>query len=143
MNDGRGLVALGLLTLLWAQLVRGSRGVVRAGRKPSQPVYETQQGMRTRTFAGFQSYAQNDREAIRSSTKGLAEAFVSAVNADLMREGRTPVDLRIWPPMSVERPHFNQVGVQFEIDMFNYPAEVPFGPSVEKVFQDYQVEILD
>jgi hypothetical protein len=143
MNDGRGLVALGLLTLLGARLVRGSRGVVRAGRKIPASVYQTRQRMRTRIFAGFQSYSQYDREAIRASTKALAEAFVSAVNADLMKEGRPVVALPIWIPTIVERPHRGEVGVEFEIDMSDYPAEVPFGPSVEKVFQDYQVEVLD
>jgi hypothetical protein len=143
MNDGRGLVALGLLTLLGAQLVRGSRGVVRAGRKPLQPVYQTWQGPSTRTFAGFQSYAQNDREEIRSSTQALAKAFVSAVNADLDARGLPRVALPIWPPTSVERPQRNQVGVEFEIDMSDYPSGVPFGPTVEQLFRDQDVQVID
>ena len=146
MDDGRGLVTLGLLALLAPAFVRGARGargVVRAGRKASPPVYQTWQEPSTRTFAGFQSYAENDREEIRSSTQALAKAFVSAVNADLDAKGLPRVVLPIWPPTSVERPQRNQVGVEFEIDMSDYPSGVPFGPAVEQLFRDQDVQVID
>lgn len=93
--------------------------------------------------------APTEQEPYRQAVQKLAKDFASAVNEDLVSEGRSEIFTKIWPPEFVwgsQGPVWESEGldgIQVEVDMSEYPDEIPFGPAVAGVFTNNQVEVLD
>jgi hypothetical protein len=90
--------------------------------------------------------SEEDIEEARRLVTMLAWNLSRIIQDDLKRQGRG--DLRITTPNIKDvrafwDPQANVTAVRAWLGMIEYPAEVPFGPTVDQFFIDNGIEVLD
>jgi hypothetical protein len=90
--------------------------------------------------------SKDEIEGARQLVARLAWNLSRTIQRDLERQGRKAVRI---PTPKVEEvrvfwdPQANVTVVRAWLGMIEYPAEVPFGPTVDQFFIDFDIEVLD